>query len=85
MPAGTPGQSTPAPLETVTVFASLIEAELARGILESEGIAAEILDANIAGIVPHLSIAMGGVSLQVPRAQRAQAVALLREFLPDSG
>ncbi|OGQ26213.1 MAG: hypothetical protein A2138_17885 [Deltaproteobacteria bacterium RBG_16_71_12] len=59
-------------------FDSLIEAELARGRLEAEGIAARVADGNIAGI----GLALGGVRLMVAGSDLGAARALL--FAPSA-
>jgi hypothetical protein len=49
----------------VAAFDSLLEAELARGRLESEGIAARVVDGNTVALAQPLSMALGGVKLWV--------------------
>ncbi len=61
------------PQALVMSFSSLMEAELARGRLEVEGIAARIVDGNIVGMHAAMSGVVGGVKLWV--AQEHLAVA----------
>lgn len=79
--------STSAALSTedeavVASFDTLIEAELARGRLEAEGISARIVDGNTVSIAQHLSGALGGVKLVVAESDDAAARALL--FAPSA-
>jgi hypothetical protein len=53
----------------VASFDTVMEAELARGRLESEGIGARIVDGNTVGVAQHLSIALGGVKIAVSRSE----------------
>lgn len=64
--------------QVVAAFDSLMEAELARGRLEAEGIAARIADGNMAGI----GLALGGVKLVVAESDVGAARALL--FAPSA-
>ena len=64
-------------LVTVAVFLTLAEAELARGFLESQGIAASFADENIARMGVHFSALTGGVKLQVLAADEEAARELL--------
>ncbi len=59
----------------IAVFGRLEQAELARGLLESEGIPAALLDAQVASL--GLGPAMGGVRLLVPAWDAELAAALL--------
>jgi hypothetical protein len=59
----------------IAVFARLDEAEVARGLLESEGIPAALLDAQLHG--PGLGPAADGVRLLVPAWDEARAKDLL--------
>ena len=68
--------------ETVVAsFGTLIEAELARGRLNAEGIAARLLDEFTIGVAAHLSPVLGGVKLVVPTDDVDQA----REVLEHTG
>ncbi len=72
---------------TVAAFQDPVEAELARGALQGEGIAAELRDSALVGIAAHLSNAVGGVKLVVAQADaaRAEAVLLRIRALADLG
>jgi hypothetical protein len=59
----------------VAIYARLEEAEVARGVLESDGIPAALLDAQMAGL--GLGPTVGGVRLLVPAPDEARAVELL--------
>jgi hypothetical protein len=61
----------------VAAYATLMEAELARGRLESEGIAARVVDGHTVAIAAPLSIALGGVKLWVSRDDLEAARAVL--------
>ena len=58
-------------LVTVATFPDVAEAELAKGRLQLEGIAAFVIDAQTAGVMPFLTGSTGGVRLQV-RAENAE-------------
>lgn len=62
---------------TVAAFSQPVEAHLARGRLECEGIECFIADEHIVGIDWLYSAAVGGVKLKVRREERERAVALL--------
>lgn len=61
----------------VAAYSTPLEAELARGRLESEGIAARIADGNTVSIAQHLSPALGGVKIVVGRSDFEVARAIL--------
>jgi hypothetical protein len=61
----------------VAAFDTILEAELARGRLESEGIGARIVDGNTVGVAQHLSLALGGVKIAVARSEFEAARAVL--------
>lgn len=61
----------------VAAFDTILEAELARGRLESEGIGARIVDGNTVGVAQHLSLALGGVKIAVARSAIEAARAVL--------
>lgn len=61
----------------VAAYDTILEAELARGRLESEGIGARVVDGNTVGVAQHLSLALGGVKIAVARSQFEEAVAVL--------
>ena len=68
--------------QVVAAFDTLMEAELARGRLESEGIGARIIDGNTVGIAQHLSSALGGVKLAVAESDYPAARSIL--FAPSA-
>jgi hypothetical protein len=59
--------------QQVAVFTRLEEAELARGLLESDGIPAALLDAHVTALLP----SVGGVRLLVPAWSAERAAELL--------
>jgi len=63
---------------TVGTFATVVEAEALRGILEGEGIRALVTDANLLSVHPLLGSAVGGVGLQVHAADAERALAVVR-------
>ena len=60
-------------METLIRFATIGEARVAAGLLEAAGIESFVPDETTAGVAPHLSDALGGYRLQVPRAEVARA------------
>lgn len=66
-------------MATVARFTNVIEAEMAKTRLESEGIFALAADGATASVAPHLSIAIGGVRLQVREDDLEEAKAILDE------
>jgi hypothetical protein len=69
--------STDEPLMTVATFDVLMEAEVARGYLESEGIRCFLADAEMVNTAWYLSGAMGGIKLQVAKSDFLAAERLL--------
>ena len=65
----------------IAVYHRLEEAEIARGLLDADGIPAALLDAQVAAL--GLGPAVGGVRLLVPAWAEARAVALLTP--PEGG
>lgn len=67
-------------LTTIATYLHTWEAEIARGLLESEGISATLADQNIVRLDWSHALAVGGVRLQVPAdsVEAARAV-LLRQ------
>jgi len=59
----------------VAAYARLEEAEVARGVLESDGIPVALLDAQVAAL--GLGPAVGGVRVLVPAWDEARAIELL--------
>jgi hypothetical protein len=64
-------------LMTVATFDVLMEAELARGYLENQGIRCYLADAELVNTAWYLSAAMGGIKLQVAKADFLNAERLL--------
>jgi hypothetical protein len=64
-------------LITVATFDNLMEAELARGYLEREGLRCCLADAELVNTNWYLSAAMGGIKLQVARADFLTAERLM--------
>lgn len=52
-------------LVTVATFATLSEAEVARGLLDAEGIEAVLQDQPLASLLPPVAFANGGLALKV--------------------
>ena len=69
--------------ETLIRFATLGEARVAAGLLESAGIEAFVPDEVTTNVAPHLSNALGGYRLQVPREDVERARAALAEDVED--
>jgi len=65
----------------VATFALPTQAEMARELLEHNGIDAHLRDQGFIGVHPWLSNAVGGVKLVVPAADAE----LAREILEDAG
>ena len=79
--------STAAALSTedetvVAAFDTVIEAEMARGRLEVEGIPSRIVDGNTVGIAAHLSMALGGAKVVVGMSDLEAARTIL--FSPSA-
>ena len=66
-------------LVTVATFANSMEAGVARGYLESEGIDCCVIDENVSQIMPYLDGLVGGVKLQVRESDEVAARALLED------
>jgi Putative prokaryotic signal transducing protein len=75
-------EAEPEDLVTIRRFQNLSEADLARGLLESAGIESFLLDDNTARM--YVSTVVGGVSLQVNRADAEAASELLAQPIPES-
>jgi hypothetical protein len=65
-------------LNTVAVFRDVLDAELARSKLQSQGIDAQLADCATIGVSWNYSNALGGVKVQVRSSQIAQASKALR-------
>jgi hypothetical protein len=66
-------------LVTVVTFGTAHEAEIARGVLETNDIDVFLSDQAISRIASHLTPLIGGIKLQVPR----QDVDKVRKLLSD--
>jgi hypothetical protein len=71
----------PDELEIVAAFHDLTQAQAARAALEADGISSYLLDEATGSIDWGLMPAMGGLRLQVPKAQAAHARKLLDGFI----
>ena len=69
----------------VAAYNTVLEAELARGRLESEGINCRIQDGNTVGIAHHLSLAVGGAKIVVAQSDFEEARAILSSVGVESG
>lgn len=67
----------PPAYETVAVFASVAEAEMARSQLVASGIAAHLGNAQTIGVLPMHTLALGGVRVLVPAEDEARAREIL--------
>lgn len=75
---------THADLVSVATFNLLAEAEVARSVLEADGIASVVQDRGLAAVLPALALTTGGVRLFVAAddAERARALLVVpTEFL----
>jgi hypothetical protein len=70
-------------LVTVSRFRDLIEAQLAKGKLESAGIQSYLANENIVSLDWFYSNAVGGLRLQVQSEDAEEAMAILDEPIPD--
>lgn len=64
-------------LVTVASFGDVLEANLAKGMLESDGIQAYLAGGEVASMAWHLTGAIGGIKLQVASRDEQSARALL--------
>lgn len=67
----------PDSLVTVATFPTAVEANLAKGCLESAGIPAFLKDEQMVGMVWHWAMALGGVKLQVGEDDAEEALDIL--------
>lgn len=67
-------------LVTVASYTDAIQAHLARGRLEAEGIEAEVADEHYVSANWMMSNALGGVKLRVPERMAERAAQILREL-----
>jgi Putative prokaryotic signal transducing protein len=71
----------PEELETVATFHDLTQAQAARAALEGEGVSSQLLDEMTGSIDWGLMPAMGGLRLQVPKAQALRARTILNDIV----
>lgn len=69
----------------VFTTASPVEAQLVKGLLESQGIKVFLFDENISRMNPLLTPIVGGVRVVVPGSQAAEAAAVLRDHGVEAG
>ncbi len=72
-----------ATLVTVAVFSNILEGQLAKGRLESEGIACHLANENIVRMNPFYLNATGGLQLQVDSRELERARELLSPMPED--
>ncbi len=72
-------------MKTIATFMNAHEAHLLRIKLEDSGIPAIVCDEITAGTVPHLTIAIGGIKVQVSDEDFGKAQAVLLEETPLAG
>ncbi|HUF18373.1 MAG TPA: DUF2007 domain-containing protein [Thermoanaerobaculia bacterium] len=70
-------------METIANFPDLASAQLARSLLEAEGIPTSVPDEHLAGIDWRLGTAIQGIRLQVPSDRADEARQLLAATLVD--
>src|SRR5271170_1771821 len=78
----TPAEAGPG-FVTIRRYRDLSEAIVARSLLESAGIAAYLRDENLVRLEWQISNFIGGIRLQVERADEAAAAELLSQPIPD--
>jgi hypothetical protein len=78
-----PGASGPNFI-TIRRYRDLSEAIVARSLLQSAGIAAYLRDENLVRLEWQISNFIGGIRLQVERADEAAAVEVLSQPIPDT-
>jgi len=66
-------------LVTIGTFEFLADVQIIKGKLESEGISVTLKDENTVGIDPFASNAIGGIKLQVHRAEEERAKQIFDE------
>ena len=66
-------------MQTIKTFDNAIDAHLMKTKLESEGIFCYLADEHIIGINPLMSVALGGIKLNVPEEHVEQAIRILQE------
>ena len=66
-------------MQTIKTFDNAIDAHLMKTKLESEGIFCYLADEHIIGINPLMSVALGGIKLNVAQEHVEQALKILQE------
>ena len=67
----------------IRTFKNRLEAELAKGYLEAEGLDVSIITDDAGGMYPQLALTTGGVRLLVDDSEMLKAEALLKEKKED--
>jgi len=70
-------------METVATFDTIIDANMALGRLQAEGVSAQLVDEHLVQTDMLYSIALGGIKLQVEQAQADQARQILAADYSD--
>lgn len=68
----------------LNTYTNYVDAHIARGVLEEEGINCWLKDENTVTIDPILTNAVGGIKLMVVRSQAERAAALLEQLRKES-
>jgi hypothetical protein len=77
-----PDPESPATLVTVARYFTPVEAQLCRAHLEQAGLSPILVDENVAAMHYLLGVFAGGIRVQVPAAQAAQALEVLSQEAP---
>jgi hypothetical protein len=72
--------ATAADLVTVANYETAVQADLAKTLLQQNGITSVLADAETATVQPYFRFISGGVSLQVAEPDAAKAVEILRAY-----
>jgi Putative prokaryotic signal transducing protein len=72
-------------LVTIATFGTVMEAEMARGFLEANGVDVFLLDLNMTRIASAYAAMIGGIKLQVRYGDEQRARDLLSEVGSDPG
>ena len=67
----------PPTLVVVATFDDVMEAHIARGLLDANGIPTLLADQHILGVLPSIAGRVGGIKLKVPARDAALATELL--------
>jgi len=68
----------------INAYNNYVEAHIARGVLEEEGINCWLKDENTLTIDPILTNAVGGIKLMVARSQAERAIDILNQLRIDA-